>query len=115
MVDGSGLSLDNRTTAATVARILVVFEEDLLRGPSLYASLAVPGKEGTLRKRLRGATLRERLHAKSGTLSRSGVHAMAGYVDGVKNEPGYAFAILLNTSKGGRALIDDLVREIAKP
>jgi D-alanyl-D-alanine carboxypeptidase/D-alanyl-D-alanine-endopeptidase (penicillin-binding protein 4) len=115
IVDGSGLSLDNRTSAATVARLLTMFEQDLLRGPALYASLAVPGGEGTLRKRLKRGDLPRRLHAKTGTLARSGVHAMAGYVDGKDDTPGYAFAILLNTSKGGRAFIDGIVEEIARP
>jgi D-alanyl-D-alanine carboxypeptidase/D-alanyl-D-alanine-endopeptidase (penicillin-binding protein 4) len=114
IVDGSGLSLENRTTAATVARLLVMFEADLLRGPLLYGSLAVPGEDGTLERRLTDHELPERLHAKTGTLSRAGVHALAGYLDGLRGEPDYAFAILLNTSKAGRALIDDLVREIAK-
>jgi D-alanyl-D-alanine carboxypeptidase/D-alanyl-D-alanine-endopeptidase (penicillin-binding protein 4) len=114
IVDGSGLSLENRTTAATLARLLLSFDSDLMAGPLLYDSLAVPGQEGTLHKRLRTHGLEERLHAKTGTLGRSGVHALAGYVDGREGEPGFVFAILLNTSKGGRSLIDALVEEIAR-
>ena len=110
IVDGSGLSLDNRTTAATVARLLVDFEADPLRGPVLRRSLAVPGQAGTLRWRLKGGDLPGRLRAKTGTIARSGVHALAGYLDGRRGAPGYAFAILLNTPDAGQPLIDDLVR-----
>ncbi len=114
IVDGSGLSGENRTTAATVVRLLHSFDQDLLRGPILYDSLAVPGQEGTMRRRLKSGDLPDRLHAKTGTLGRSGVHALAGYVDGKDGHPGYVFAILLDGVPGGRSLIDDLVREIAK-
>jgi len=114
IVDGSGLSAANRTTAATLARLLHTFDRDLLRGPVLYASLAVPGGDGTLSHRLRTRGLEERLHAKTGTLASRGVHALAGYVDGKDGEPGYTFAILLNGVPGGRELIDDLVVEMAR-
>ena len=112
IVDGSGLSHDNRTTAATLALLLAGYEHDLLRGPLLYASLAEPGEDGTLRKRRYSKNVRGRLHAKTGTIN--GVRALAGYLDGVDGHPGYAFAILLNTTKGGRPLIDALVEEMAK-
>ena len=115
IVDGAGLSLDDRTTAATVARLLVSMDHDLLRGPVLVSSLAVPGEDGTLRNRLRTGDLPRRLHAKTGTLSRHGVHALAGYLDGRPGENGYAFAILIDTPKAGRALIDELVLEMARP
>ncbi len=112
IVDGSGLSHDNRTTAATLALLLAGYEHDLQRGPLLYASLAEPGEDGTLRKRRYSKRVRGRLHAKTGTIA--GVRALAGYLDGVDGHPGYAFAILLNTTKGGRPLIDALVEEMAK-
>jgi PBP4 family serine-type D-alanyl-D-alanine carboxypeptidase len=114
IVDGSGLALDNVATAATIARLLLSFDRDLLRGPILRDSLAVPGEEGTLCRRLDTSDLCRRLRAKTGTLGRSGVHAMAGYLEGRDGEPGYAFAVLVRSGRGARDLIDGIVRDLAK-
>jgi D-alanyl-D-alanine carboxypeptidase len=89
--------------------------EDVLRGPILLDSLAVPGEDGTLDDRFLSADLKARLHAKTGTLGRSGVHALAGYLEGREGRPGYAFAILVRSGSGGRELIDALVNELARP
>lgn len=118
IVDGSGLAKANRTTAGTVALLLLSFERDLLRGPLLFDSLAAPGEEGTLDERLLSRHTKGRLRAKTGTLAQAGAHALAGVLDGRAGEPGYAFAILVNkrTWKGDpRALIDDLVNLLAAP
>jgi D-alanyl-D-alanine carboxypeptidase len=112
-VDGSGLSIENRTTAATVALLLADFDRDTLRGPLMRDSLAVPGEEGTLDDRYATADLKARLRAKSGTLAKSGVHALAGYLDGKDGAPGYAFAVLVHSGEG-RALIDQVVAELAR-
>jgi D-alanyl-D-alanine carboxypeptidase/D-alanyl-D-alanine-endopeptidase (penicillin-binding protein 4) len=112
VVDGSGLSRENRTTAATLARVLVSFDQDLLRGPLLEESLAAPGGDGTLRRRLTTGDLDRRLRAKTGTLT--GVHGLAGYLDGRDGHPGYAFAILVNSPRGGRPLIEEIVAEMAR-
>lgn len=114
LVDGSGLSRDNRLTAAALSRLLASLDADVLRGPLLRDSLALPGDdEGTLRRRLSDPDAKARVRAKTGTLS--GVHALAGYVDGKDGARGWAFAIILNRNPGdGPAtdLIDDVVREI---
>jgi PBP4 family serine-type D-alanyl-D-alanine carboxypeptidase len=119
VVDGAGLAPTNRATASTVANLLLSLDADLLRGPLFHDSLAVPGEEGTLDDRLDDVpSLRGRLHAKTGTLGRRGVHAMAGYVDGEAGRPGRCFAILVNQRawKGdARGLIDGLVRDLAAP
>ncbi len=123
VVDGSGLSRENRLSAGSLARLLASLDRDALRGPILRDSLAVPGEDGTLEKRFQDSSSRGRVHAKTGTLGRTGVHALAGYVDGrsgaASSAPsrGFAFAILLNASPADgdpRDLIDDLVREIAR-
>jgi D-alanyl-D-alanine carboxypeptidase/D-alanyl-D-alanine-endopeptidase (penicillin-binding protein 4) len=118
IVDGSGLARSNRTTAATVALLLLRFQRDLLRGPLLHRSFAGPGEEGTLDDRLVTRHTRGRLRAKTGTLAQAGAHAIAGYLDGRAGEPGLCFAILVNkrTWKGdARDLIDDLVGILAAP
>ena len=73
--DGSGLSHENRVTARQVAQLLVAMYGHP-HGMVLRDSLAEPGDEGSLRRRV--PALAGRLHAKTGTIS--GVRALAGYV-----------------------------------
>jgi D-alanyl-D-alanine carboxypeptidase/D-alanyl-D-alanine-endopeptidase (penicillin-binding protein 4) len=114
VVDGAGLSRDNRLSAVAVARLLASFDGDALRGPFLRDSFAAPGEDGTLESRLREPVCRDRVRAKTGTIR--GVNGLAGYVAGKGGSRGHAFAILVNASPAegsARDLIDDLVREIA--
>lgn len=120
VVDGSGLSKENRLSAGALARLLVSFDRDALRGPVLRESLATPGEEGTLAKRFRGVVGRERLRAKTGTLGQSRVFALAGTVDGKPAADGtarrgYAFAIIINggQEKGDpKSFEEDVVKEL---
>ena len=65
-------------------------------GPALAACLAVAGREGTLRHRMRAAPARGNVRAKTGTLTNAS--ALSGYV-----RDRYAFAILQNGSRLGAA------------
>lgn len=114
IVDGSGLSPENRTTAALLAQLLAALDQDVLRGPLLYDSLAVSGVSGTLKRRLRSSALKGRVHAKTGTLNDVRVRGLAGYIDGVRGHPGYIFAILLNGRGANTGVVDDIVRLIAR-
>ncbi len=106
--DGSGLSRENRTSAAALVALLT-HAHGQPWGESFRASLARPGKSGTLKKRLRelpdGA-----LSAKTGTLRDTS--ALAGYVTAGDRE--LAFAFLGNGLKGGvgaaRRAQDEVVR-----
>jgi D-alanyl-D-alanine carboxypeptidase/D-alanyl-D-alanine-endopeptidase (penicillin-binding protein 4) len=76
MVDGSGLSRDDRIRCGTLLALL-----DLARTPKFAAvgdGLSIAGKRGTLADRLVGTKLAGNLTAKTGTLA--GVSALAGYV-----------------------------------
>lgn len=118
LLDGSGLAVENRASAGTVALTLWKFERDLLRGPLLHDSLAAPGEEGTLDDRLVTRFTKGRLRAKTGTLGQSGVHALAGVLEAAPGRPGLAFAILVNRGRwsgNARELIDDLVEILAQP
>ena len=96
-----------------MAGLLLRFDADPLRGPVLRDSLAVPGEDGTLEKRFREPGAKSRVRAKTGTLGRTGVHALVGFVDGTGGSRGYAFAILVNDGKvDAKDLMDDLVREL---
>ena len=76
MVDGSGLSRADRTTARQVVRLLQRMNgQDT--APTWRASLPVAGRSGTLRKRMRATAAAGRCAAKTGTLI--GVSALSGY------------------------------------
>lgn len=118
LVGGSGLSRDNRVTAALLTELLAAAHHwDDARGPRFKESLAAPGT-GTLAKRLRAPVTADRVRAKSGWIK--GVSALCGYVD----SPGgpLAFSILVNYPRdlsGFNANIwkpmhDSIVTEIAQ-
>jgi serine-type D-Ala-D-Ala carboxypeptidase/endopeptidase (penicillin-binding protein 4) len=76
LVDGSGLSRANQTTAQQVVRLLQ--RMDAQDAASTWrASLPIAGQTGTLRGRMRGTAAAGRCAAKTGTLI--GVSALSGY------------------------------------
>jgi D-alanyl-D-alanine carboxypeptidase/D-alanyl-D-alanine-endopeptidase (penicillin-binding protein 4) len=76
MVDGSGLSRADRTTARQVVRLLQRMDgQD--SAATWRASLPVAGRSGTLRTRMRATAAAGRCAAKTGTLI--GVSALSGY------------------------------------
>ncbi len=76
MVDGSGLSRFDHTTAREVVRLLARMDSQDA-APTWEASLPVAGRSGTLRNRMRGTAAAGRCAAKTGTLI--GVSALSGY------------------------------------
>ncbi len=89
IVDGSGLSLLDRQTAESLVGILsAAWADPLLRG-SFLASLAVAGRSGTLRGRLRRGPASGNVFAKTGTTALAS--ALSGYVGGR-----YVFAVVQN-------------------
>jgi D-alanyl-D-alanine carboxypeptidase/D-alanyl-D-alanine-endopeptidase (penicillin-binding protein 4) len=91
LADGSGLSRANRTSARELVTLLGAMPATPA-GPAFTASLARPGRSGTLRKRMRG-TGAGRCPAKTGTLR--GVSALSGYCVTASGRT-LAFAILSN-------------------
>jgi D-alanyl-D-alanine carboxypeptidase/D-alanyl-D-alanine-endopeptidase (penicillin-binding protein 4) len=76
LVDGSGLSRSDRTTARQVVRLLQrMIGQDT--AATWVRSLPVAGTSGTLRYRMRGTAAAGRCQAKTGTLI--GVSALSGY------------------------------------
>ncbi len=109
--DGSGLSRRNRVSARAITAILAHMNHSPARD-ALLASLAEPGKPGTLQKRLR--ELRGRIHAKTGYIN--GVRTLAGFIDAADNHR-IAFAILYNGARSTAPLTkaqDDACRLLAK-
>ena len=76
LVDGSGLSRANKTTAQQVVRLLQRMDAQDAAA-TWRASLPVAGRTGTLRARMRGTAAAGRCSAKTGTLI--GVSALSGY------------------------------------
>lgn len=115
IADGSGLSRNDRLSAALLADL------DLAMGRSLMAEqwwglMAVAGREGTLRGRLRGTLAEGRLLGKTGTLA--DVQALAGVVLGDDGRR-YHFAVIANHVGGVdrtvvTVLMDELVLALAE-
>jgi D-alanyl-D-alanine carboxypeptidase/D-alanyl-D-alanine-endopeptidase (penicillin-binding protein 4) len=89
IVDGSGLSRENRVTARELAALLVVIWRDPKLRPLVRDSLAVAGLSGTLRHRLEYRPARGRVRAKTGTTAIAS--ALSGYVG-----RRYAFVVVHN-------------------
>lgn len=75
VVDGSGLSRDNRLSCSTMVAVLERSGPD---GP-LAGWLARPGRAGTLDDRMVGTELADRVRAKTGSLD--GVRSLSGWLD----------------------------------
>lgn len=114
IADGSGMSRDNRVTAHLIGELLRhIYSDESLR-PIYLQSLAIGGRTGTLRKRLRG--LDGDVAGKSGFINQ--VSALSGYVMHGEGEQhrAIAFSFLFNGFSGNlhnghmKKLQDDLVR-----
>ena len=79
MVDGSGLSRENRITALLLVRLLNRIRYDFSIRPEFINSLPVSLTDGTLRYRNFPERMKGRIRAKSGTLD--GVSNLSGYME----------------------------------
>ncbi len=91
LVDGSGLSTQNRVTPRLLVDALRVGRGSFRLGPELLASLPIAARDGTLKKR--AAAAQGRVRAKTGLLDQ--VTALSGYAE-LANGRAAAFAILVN-------------------
>ena len=78
IINGSGLTHENRIQPSTLARLLRHLYFDLAVAPEFVTSLAIGGIDGTIKGRFRGGDFLGRVRAKTGTLSN--VSALSGYV-----------------------------------
>lgn len=109
--DGSGLSVRNLVTPRSIVTLLRWLNAPERAGANAVI-FAIPGEEGTLRRRLTG--LEDNVRGKTGTLS--GVNALSGYVIRADGRYRYFSAIVNNHDFGsGNAarVLDAIVREIA--
>jgi PBP4 family serine-type D-alanyl-D-alanine carboxypeptidase len=89
IVDGSGLSLDDRLTAQALGAILVSAWRDPALHHPFWAALSVAGVNGTLEHRMELRPARGAVHAKTGTTDEAS--ALSGYAGSR-----YAFSVLQN-------------------
>lgn len=93
IVSGSGLTRDNRVTAHQFIQLLNAAYLDFDVLPELLASMPIAGKDGTLKKRMKGTTAFGRLRAKTGSID--GVSSLVGMVQSRGGEL-LAFSVLMN-------------------
>ena len=98
MVDGSGLSRYDLTSADNITQLLVAMAGRSDIFDTYLHSLPVTGTDGTLSGRMRGTRAEGNLRAKTGTLS--GACALSGYVQTADGEM-LAFSILINNFPSG--------------
>ncbi len=97
LVDGSGLSDDDRLPARVLAEVLSRAWNDFEIGPELASSLPIGGADGTLDERFGGETSRRRVRAKTGRIA--GALTLAGYA-ATRGGRTLAFVILANRPRG---------------
>jgi serine-type D-Ala-D-Ala carboxypeptidase/endopeptidase (penicillin-binding protein 4) len=112
LVDGSGLSRENRVTPSTQVRLLAAAVAEPSWGRALIDSLE-HGASGTLRHRLLTPGIGRRVRAKTGYIN--GVSALAGIVRSPSGER-FAFSFLMNEwdIAGAHAVQDRLVTLLAE-
>jgi len=97
VLDGSGLSPDNKITPEQMMAVLdFAFHHDS-SSYEFISSLPVAGMDGTLKHRLQ--QMSGRIRAKTGTMPDAGVSSLAGYAVSRDHEP-LAFVIIVNGNRG---------------
>lgn len=91
-IDGSGLTISNRSTAHEVVKLLFRARYEPW-GRDFTNSLPTAAVDGTLADRMRGSAAQGRCRAKTGTLT--GVTALSGYCFNASGRR-FAFSILMN-------------------
>ncbi|MFA6041864.1 MAG: D-alanyl-D-alanine carboxypeptidase/D-alanyl-D-alanine-endopeptidase [Methylophilus sp.] len=111
IIDGSGLSRDNRVTPDQLLQVLSAAYRDSSIADVYLQALPVGGKSGTLKRRLSTKDIIGKVKAKTGSMH--GVSSLSGYVETQSGEM-LAFSIIVNDFSGGlypyRALEDKLCR-----
>lgn len=96
LVDGSGLSGENRVPARLLVSALRVADGSFAIGPELVAALPIAAADGTLERRAEGAA--GRVRAKTGLLTR--VTGLSGFAEATTGRE-LVFSVLANAYPGG--------------
>ncbi|MDR1887977.1 MAG: D-alanyl-D-alanine carboxypeptidase/D-alanyl-D-alanine-endopeptidase [Zoogloeaceae bacterium] len=110
--NGSGLSRQERISAAHLARLLhAAWQSEAM--PELLASLPIAGQDGTMKKRLNHTAAENRARIKTGTLD--GVKTAAGYIQDIRGRR-YAVTFFINhpNAAAGQNAMDALMLWVAQ-
>jgi len=119
LVDGSGLSYENRVTPRALVRALILAAQSFRVGPEILAALPIGARDGTLEKRAEGAM--DRIRAKTGLLNQ--VTSLSGYAEVPAADAGsigfgtprrVVFSIVVNGYRNGDEEAMDAVDEFAR-
>ena len=108
IVDGSGLSYQNRVTPRTLVSALRVAKDSFGFGPEFVAALPIAAADGTLEKRTGDAA--DRVRAKTGLLTR--ITSLSGYAMSADGQP-LVFSVLVNGFSGSDEAAMDAVDHFA--
>jgi D-alanyl-D-alanine carboxypeptidase/D-alanyl-D-alanine-endopeptidase (penicillin-binding protein 4) len=115
IMDGSGLSRYNLITPAQMMETLDFAYHHDASNYDFISALPVAGVDGTLKHRLRNVAWK--IRAKTGTMSATGVVALAGYAVNRDNEL-LAFVVMVNGRNGFswkyRGLEDDIALALTR-
>ncbi|MCX5795100.1 MAG: D-alanyl-D-alanine carboxypeptidase/D-alanyl-D-alanine-endopeptidase [Elusimicrobia bacterium] len=103
LVDGSGLSEQDRFTASGLVRVLIHMRSTPLF-PVYFESLAVPGVDRAAKDRMKGDPLASGMRLKRGTVGHA--RNLAGYLRSASGKL-YAFAVLVNGADLDRRGVDE--------
>jgi D-alanyl-D-alanine carboxypeptidase/D-alanyl-D-alanine-endopeptidase (penicillin-binding protein 4) len=95
LVDGAGLSRQNIITASQMLQVLSSAYQNPAISDVFLLGLPIGGVDGTLHGRFTQTAYRTRVHAKTGTMTLTGISSLSGYVINSKNQM-IAFTILIN-------------------
>jgi D-alanyl-D-alanine carboxypeptidase/D-alanyl-D-alanine-endopeptidase (penicillin-binding protein 4) len=113
IVDGSGLSYQNRVTPRTLVSALRVAKLSFGFGPEFIAALPIAAADGTLEKRTGGAA--DRVRAKTGLLTR--ITSLSGYAMSADGQP-LVFSVLVNgfpgSDEAAMEAVDRFASELTK-
>ena len=112
VLDGSGLSRQNRLSPQIIIDVLRHVKNDLGVYPEFISALGVMGVDGNVKDRMSGVKSSERARVKTGTLNF--VSALSGYFQS-RDWESFAFSILMNDLKCSNGKIkklqDQIIRE----
>jgi D-alanyl-D-alanine carboxypeptidase/D-alanyl-D-alanine-endopeptidase (penicillin-binding protein 4) len=107
--DGSGLSRENRVSAADFTKVISYMRKQPEWKP-YRDSFAVCGTDGTLEKRLTTEPLKGRVLGKTGSISR--VSALSGVIE--TDNGTFAFSILTNDYNTGQGRVKDFEDDVCR-
>ncbi|MBQ2590875.1 MAG: D-alanyl-D-alanine carboxypeptidase, partial [Paludibacteraceae bacterium] len=106
--DGCGLATTNAITADFMVSLLIYEKTKAKYFDEFYESLPIAGENGTVKKLLKGTKLEGKVHAKSGSISRT--QCYAGYIEW--DGETYAFAVMVNNFSGVRSNVQKAIENL---